>query len=62
MAVHVGEIHTELSGSRAHGADETESDGEGAPAYLGVHEDEWRGIQDRVGRLRRRVCAKDFDD
>ncbi|WP_298942605.1 hypothetical protein [uncultured Microbacterium sp.] len=62
MAVHVGEIHTELSGARGAVAETSGAAGDAASRYPGVREDEWRGIQARIVRLRRRVCAEDFDD
>ena len=62
MAVHVGEIHTDLSGPLAHGTDGAKVEGDATPHYPGVREDEWRGIQAHVLRLRDRVSAKDFDD
>ena len=63
MTVHVGEIHTELSGAGSHsggmqGAAAAPSD----PKYPGAREDEWRSAQAQVQRLRTRVCAEDFDD
>jgi hypothetical protein len=61
MSVHVGEIHTDLSGARPHGGEAT-GGGEPGAKYPGAHEDEWRMARDEVQRLRHRVCAEDFDD
>jgi hypothetical protein len=62
MAVHVGEIHTDLSGPRAYDTDGAKAEGDATPRYPGAREDEWRGIQTHVHRLRGRVSAEDFDD
>lgn len=62
MSVHVGEIHTELSGTLGPTTEASDAAGEGAPKYPGVREDEWRGIQAHILRLRSRVCAEGFDD
>ncbi|MFH8251259.1 hypothetical protein ACH3VR_12885 [Microbacterium sp. B2969] len=62
MAVHVGEIHTELSGTRAETSGAKDAGPDAPPVYPGAREDEWRGIQSHLSRLRRRVCAEDFDD
>ncbi len=62
MSVHVGEIRTELASTRGSSLDASDAAGEGAPQYPGVREDEWRGIQSHVLRLRDRVRAEGFDD
>lgn len=63
MTVHVGEIHTELSGA---GSRSGETQGGAAapsgPKYPDARMDEWRSAQAQVRRLRTRVCAEDFDD
>lgn len=62
MTVHVGEIHTDLSGPRADHTDGAQAEGAAPPRYPGAREDEWRGLQAHVHRLRARVSAEDFDD
>ncbi len=63
MTVHVGEIHTELSGAGSHaGGAQGVAAAQSGPKYPGAPEDEWRSVQARVQRLRTRVCAEDFDD
>lgn len=61
MAVHVGEIHTELSGASAPAAGEARQ-GEGQPRYPGASEDAWRRDAARLAHLQARVCAVDFED
>ena len=61
MSVHVGEIHTELTGAPAQGGGQ-HGEAQAGLKYPGAREDEWRAAQARVQRLRRRVCAEDFDD
>lgn len=61
MAVHVGELHTDLTGSRPAGAGESPAE-QGASAYPGAKEDDWRRVEQRVERLRCRVRAENFDD
>ncbi|MGC5075665.1 hypothetical protein [Agrococcus sp. DT81.2] len=60
--MHVGEIRTELAATRGSSPDAPDAAGEGVPPYPGIREDEWRGIQSHVLRLRDRVCAEGFDD
>jgi hypothetical protein len=62
MAVHVGEIHTELSARSSAAGAADGPPGSPEPRYPGAREDEWRSSQARVLKLRRRVCAEDFDD
>ncbi|SEI82771.1 hypothetical protein [Demequina mangrovi] len=62
MAVHVGEVHTDLSSNGAGGGAAAASSGEQAPTYPGVNEDRWSAAERRVTELRRRVRAEDFDD
>lgn len=63
MTVHVGEIHTELSGA---GSPSGETQGAAAAPsghkYPDAHVDQWRWAEAQVRRLRTRVCAEDFDD
>jgi len=61
MSVHVGEIHTELSGARSSGG-ATQGGEQGGAKHPGAREDEWSAAQALVQRLRHRVCAEDFDD
>ena len=63
MAVHVGEIHTELSArpsAPAHAAGGASESAE--PRYPGVRDDRWRTSEARVTQLRQRVAARDSDD
>jgi hypothetical protein len=63
MTVHVGEIHTELSGTGSRsGGTQGGAASPAGPKYPGAPEDEWRSTQARVQALRRRVAAEDFDD
>lgn len=63
MTVHVGEIHTEVSGAGSHsGGTQGGAAAPSGPKYPGAAEDEWRSTQAHVQRLRQRVCAEDFDD
>lgn len=61
MSVHVGEIHTELSGARS-GSGQAGGTAPSGPRYPGAQQDEWRETEAQVRRLQRRVCAEDFDD
>lgn len=63
MAVHVGEIHTELSARSSAPADAADGgSGSSEPRYPGAREDLWRARQARVTQLRRRVATEDSDD
>ena len=65
MAVHVDEIHTQVSASAsAHGAGPPgrPEQGDAAATGPGAHEDLWRGAEARVHQLRCRVAAEGFDD
>jgi hypothetical protein len=70
MAVHVDEIHTQLSATTTGsapavgggGAPGHESAGASSPARPGAGEDSWRRAEARVRQLRSRVCAEGFDD
>lgn len=65
MAVHVDEIHTQVSaGASGHGASATDG---AAPAGAAAdrpwaREDFWRSAEAQVHRLRCRVAAEGFDD
>ncbi|MGW6129726.1 hypothetical protein ACWFNE_06850 [Cellulomonas sp. NPDC055163] len=60
MGVHVGEIHTELSGTSGHPVPETRQGDQ--PRYPGAAEDAWRAAAVDLARLRARVYAEDFED
>lgn len=70
MAVHVNEIHTQLSptGSAAPTADAAAqpgaggASGAGQPHRPGAAEEAWRRSMARVTQLRCRVAAEAFDD
>jgi hypothetical protein len=65
MAVHVDEIHTQVSAAApGPGGDQAPGSREqgGAPAGPGATEDAWRRTRARVAQLRCRVAAEDFDD
>lgn len=57
MAVHVGEIHTELT-TRPSASAAASSDHQ----YPGAREDHWRTTQARIAQLSRRVATADSDD
>ena len=63
MAVHVGEIHTELT-TRSPAPQHAVGGAPGAsePRHPGAGEDQWRDNESRVLRQRRRTCAEDSDD
>ncbi len=62
MAVHVGELHTELSSTGAAPADDATAAGSAMPPYPGAREDEWRHLEAAVMRSRTRVRSEGFDD
>lgn len=60
MAVHVGEIHTELSPRSPVPTDSASESSE--PRYPGAREDQWRTSHARIAQLSRRVATEDSDD
>ena len=64
MAVHVDEIHTNVSAATPgrEAGHLAVNQATGASARPGAGDDSWRRSEDQVTRLRRRVAAEDFDD
>jgi hypothetical protein len=61
MAVHVDEIHTEVSSAQP-GTGTQDRWSAGAPSGPWAGEDTWRRARARVEQLRCRVAAEGFDD
>jgi hypothetical protein len=62
MAVHVDEIHTEVSSAAQPGTGTQDRSRAGAPSGPWAGEDAWRKARVRVEQLRCRVAAEGFDD
>jgi hypothetical protein len=65
MAVHVDEVHTQVSaGTPVQGGGPAghQQEEPGTAARPGAREDSWRRDQARVSQLRCRVAAEAFDD